>query len=352
MEKYIDAICTQIETEAPLYKDYAFDTVFIGGGTPSLLEKSLFSHLANTIKNNLNLTQGCEFSLESNPGTITKEKLLAYRENGANRLSIGLQSASDEELKALGRIHNYDTFLKNYYLARECGFDNINVDIMYSLPNQTTEAFLKTLENVITLKPEHISSYCLKIEENTPFGKMDYLPLPDEDEEYKMYISLCELLKKNGYIQYEISNFARAGYDCKHNLKYWQSEEYIGIGPSAHSFFDGKRYSYDDNIDQYVAQIYNKKSPDKIYEDEGKDGHSLNEISKTDEYVMLKMRLSRGIDIKEFAKIFAIDFEELYPKVKEFLKTGHILFENGAYKFTPKGFFVSNYILTEIFSCR
>lgn len=348
LKEYVSSVCNQINREAPLYKSYAFDTIFFGGGTPSLLGNDEFSLFVNTIKNNLNLTQGLEFSIEANPGTITKEKLLCYKENGVNRLSIGLQSTNDEELRTLGRIHSYDTFLKNYFLARECGFDNINIDVMYSLPNQTVSDFIKTLERVTLLNPEHISSYCLKIEENTPFGKMDYLTLPDEDEEYNMYISMCELLAEKGYKQYEISNFAKNGYHCRHNLKYWLSEEYIGIGPSAHSYFEGKRYSYADNTDLYLRQINCGRMPSKICEQAEENTHSSPQISKTDEYVMLKMRLSSGVSREEFKAEFGKAFEDTFPKITDYLKTGHIVFENGAYKFTPKGFFVSNYILTEI----
>ena len=162
IKEYVGAIVKQISIEAPLYKEYEFDTIFLGGGTPSLLEKEDFKKLACAIKNNLNLTQGLEFSLEANPGTITKEKLIAYKENGVNRLSIGLQSSFDGELKNLGRIHTYDEFVENFKLARDCGFENISVDVMYSLPNQTTENLIATLEKICSLHPKHISSYCLK----------------------------------------------------------------------------------------------------------------------------------------------------------------------------------------------
>ncbi|MBQ8546376.1 MAG: radical SAM family heme chaperone HemW [Clostridia bacterium] len=348
LREYISAICTQIEREAPLYREYLFDTIFIGGGTPSLLESNDFSLLVATIKSNLNLTQGAEFSIEANPGTITKEKLTCYKENGVNRLSIGLQSTNNEELKLLGRIHSYDTFLKNYQLARDCGFNNINIDVMYSLPNQKTNDFLETLKRVIALNPEHISSYCLKIEENTPFGKMEYLPLPDEDEEYNMYISMCELLTKNSYDQYEISNFSKKGYNCRHNLKYWLSEDYIGIGPSAHSYFDGKRYSYIESTEQYIKQIKENQIPNKIYEQTEENTHSSPQMSKMDEYVMLKMRLSSGVNREEFESKFGEALEVAYPKITSFIQSEYIVYENGAYSFTPKGFFVSNYILTEI----
>ena len=345
-KEYIDSICNQLKIEAPLYKDYIFDTVFIGGGTPSLIEGEDFARLASVIKENLNLTNDFEFSMEANPGTITEKNLLAYKESGVNRISIGLQSTNDSELQTLGRIHDYETFLENYNLVRKCGFINVNIDIMYSLPSQKTETFLDTLDKVIKLNPEHISAYCLKIEENTPFGKIkSTLRLPDEDEEYKTYISMCEKLLKSGYLQYEISNFSKAGNECKHNLKYWQSEEYIGVGPSAHSYFNGERYSYSSNLDEYISKIKSNEMPTKIFEN---DDETLVDMSKMDEYVMLKMRLSSGVSKDEFCLIFDKEFENTYPKINNYLKTEHVVFENGAYKFTPKGFFVSNYILSDI----
>lgn len=351
IKRYIKSICKQLTIEAPLYKDYTFDTIFIGGGTPSLIDGEAFKLLADAIKDNFSLKEGFEFSIEANPGTITKEKLVAYKESGVNRISIGLQSTFDNELATLGRIHNYDTFVKNYSMARECGFDNINIDIMYALPEQNKGRFLETLKRVIELNPEHISAYSLKIEDNTPFGKIkSSLALPDEDEEYDTYLSMCEILSKNSYLQYEISNFSKKGYECKHNLKYWQSEEYIGIGPSAHSFFNGERYSYISNVDEYILELEEGILPIKLSEESGKNEHASPKISKIDEYVMLKMRLASGVDSKEFKAIFGVEFIEAYPQIKIYLNTGHIIFENGAYKFTPKGFFVSNYILTEILS--
>ena len=350
-EKYVKSICKQIIMEAPLYKEHIFDTIFIGGGTPSLIDAESFTHLANTIKGNLRLADTLEFSIEANPGTITSEKLAAYKKSGVNRLSIGLQSTFDNELTTLGRIHDYETFLKNYNLAREYGFDNVNIDIMYALPSQNKDAFLTTLKRVIDLSPDHISAYALKIEENTPFGKIESkLALPDEDEEYDTYLSMCDMLSKNGYLQYEISNFSKVGYECKHNLKYWKSEEYIGIGPSAHSFFSGERYSYISNLDEYILELDEGVLPVKLLEENDENGHSSAKISKIDEYVMLKMRLSQGVCLEEFKALFGKNFEEVYPQMKAYLSTGHVVLENGAYKFTPKGFFVSNYILTDILS--
>ena len=342
--EYINALCSHIKTEAHLYKDYNFDTIFIGGGTPSVLNLESFEKLVNCIKKHLKLTQGGEFTIEANPGTLSREKLECYRKNGINRLSIGLQSTSNKELAVLGRIHTFDEFGESYYLARECGFDNISVDIMYGLPNQALDDFKKTLDHVCEFNPEHISAYCLKIEENTPFGKrQDSLSLPSDEEEYEMYMTLCSILNKKGWSQYEISNFSKENRRSNHNLKYWQSEEYIGFGPSAHSFFNGKRYFYSKDIKQYIKQA-NNGNVVRISEDEEGKTH----IDKMDEYVLLKLRLSDGISPAEFEQRFGKSFLSEYPNIEKYIKSDHVSIKNGFYSFTPKGFFVSNYILTDI----
>ena len=345
ISSYIDALCKHIEREAHLYKEYEFDTIFLGGGTPSLIEPQEFTRLAKAIKNNLNITQGAEFSLEANPGTLTREKLNSYMQNGVNRISIGLQSTSDTELKMLGRIHNFEKFKESYNLARECGIQNINVDIMYGLPNQDLEDFRKTIRDVCEFNPEHISAYCLKIEENTPFYKnRKNLILPTDDEEYDMYMYLCSELEKYGYEQYEISNFSKKGLRCQHNLKYWLSCEYIGFGPSAHSYFDGKRYFYERNVEKYKKSLKSvDNSPEKHYEEDTQ----LKE-NGSDEYVMLKMRLSDGVNKDEYKEKFGKDFLIEYEGILDYIKDGYVKHENNAYFFTPKGFFVSNYILTKI----
>ena len=341
-EKYIDALCKHIKKESPAYKGCEIDTIFVGGGTPSILQASEIDKLFNTVKGSFNLSPNNEFSIEANPGTLDREKLLCLKKNGVNRLSLGVQSTSDSELKELGRIHTYKEFLESYSLAREVGFDNINLDIMYGLPNQSLEALTKTLDDVCKIQPEHISAYCLKIEENTPFYKQrDTLNLPDDDLEYEMYIHICSQLEKHGYLQYEISNFSKEGKRCEHNIKYWLSKEYIGFGPSAHSFFDGRRYYYSRNIDSYIREAENS-TPIKIYEEET----SISENS-IEEYIMLSLRLSDGVNLEEFKTKFGVDLLEKFPKIRHFIGEFMIL-DDKSLHFTKKGFFVSNYILTQI----
>lgn len=348
-KRYIDALCKQIEKESEGYKEHVIDTVFLGGGTPSLLNADDITRLINTVKKELKLTQDCEITIEANPCTLTREKLNTYHSLGINRLSIGLQSANDNELSYLGRLHTVEDFLSAYELARLCGFENISVDLMYGIPRQSVDSLKNTLDTVCALNPEHVSAYCLKIEENTPFGrKKDTLPLPNEDEEYEMYSLICDVLNKNGYEQYEISNFAKKGKRCQHNLKYWLSKEYIGFGPGAHSFFDGRRYCYKSDIFEYVCAIECGDMPHKIYENDSESKHVSSQNDKTDEYLMLKMRLVDGISENEFSKRFKKSLLSTYPELLKYVKTGHIINENGRYYFTRDGFFVSNYILSDI----
>lgn len=345
IERYVKALCTHITREAELYKDRVFDTVFIGGGTPSVLTPELTKSLLTCLKTHLNIASDAEFSVEVNPGTVTKELAKVYKENGINRVSIGLQSVNDNELKMLGRIHTLDEFKTSYGILREAGIDNINIDIMYALPDQKSEDFIKTLDQVAEFNPEHISAYCLKIEENTHFYKIkDTLLLPNEDEQYNMYLNMCERLHQLGYEQYEISNFSKKGFRCVHNLKYWLSKEYVAFGPSAHSYVDGVRYSYRGDINEYMECIENGALPRKELEAK----YELTPEEKMDEYVMLRLRLSDGVDTKEFESRFDISFNERYKKLEMYVKNGYVTEKNGNYAFTPKGFFVSNYILSDI----
>ncbi len=345
MSEYINALCTHIEREGPQYKDYEITTIFIGGGTPSLLEANDIEKLCKTIKNSLNIAPSVEFSIEANPGTLTKEKLKAYIKNGINRISIGLQSANEDELATLGRIHTLADFESSIALAKEVGFESINADIMYALPGQSLEKLSKTLDYVSKFDLEHISAYCLKIEENTPFYKQkESLEIPSEDTEYEMYMYICSFLEEKGYMQYEISNFAKEGKECKHNLAYWLSYDYVGFGPSAHSFIDGKRYYYENDTEKYKKEA---TSVDFCIKKHYEDADEIEQGSM-EEYTMLRLRLSRGIDLCEFEAKFGIPFEKAYPKILDYYKDDYLVKENGRVHFTPKGFFVSNFILSSI----
>lgn len=339
---YVCALCAHIRKEASLYDDCLVDSVFIGGGTPSLLCEADIDKLFDVIKSSFSLAENAEISVEGNPESLSAERLAAFKKNGVNRLSMGLQSCVEPELVALGRIHTLADFESAYSDARKAGFDNINIDIMYALPEQSVESFKKTLDYVTGLDPEHISCYCLKIEDGTPFSKMS-LSLPDEDAQYSMYMTACQALECAGYKQYEISNFSKNGRRCVHNLKYWQSDEYVGFGPSAHSFFDGVRYFYEDETDKYVDEASRYGSPQKIAEEDAK----LTPEEKMDEYVMLRLRLSDGVDTTLFKELFGVEFESLYD-VQGFVDDGYMIKRNGCLSFSPKGFFVSNFILSQI----
>ncbi|MBQ9744632.1 MAG: radical SAM family heme chaperone HemW [Clostridia bacterium] len=345
IERYIDCLCLHIGMEGKNYSNRRVDSVFFGGGTPSILSVEQIKKILNAIRHSFHLTEDCEITIEANPGTLTEEKAESYKSLGINRVSIGLQSASDSELRMLGRIHTFEDFQESYRLLSLAGIDNISVDIMYALPNQKTDDFIKTVDKVCEFSPEHISAYCLKIEENTYFYKIkDTLSLPDEDEQYKMYISLCDRLEKMGYEQYEISNFAKSGKRSKHNMKYWLSLDYLGFGPASHSCIEGGRYSYSESIEEYEKSLEDGNEPKKIPEADT----PLTRDEIIDEFVMLRLRLSDGVNVKEFEERFEISFENRYKKISMYEKSGYICKKNGAYAFTPKGFFVSNYILSDI----
>jgi len=242
---YFKKLFNQIFLYSKYYKNRVIDSIFIGGGTPTLPDSKYIVHLISFIRKFYNISKDCEITIEANPATFDRDKLNMIKEAGVNRLSIGLQSANDTELAKLSRIHSLNDFEKSYYLARECGFDNINIDLMYALPDQTEEDLAYTLRKVLRYSPEHISFYGLKIEKGTPFFDNAYkLNIPNEDTQVQMYKNTCKLLEQNGYIHYEISNFALKGRECRHNLKYWNCDEYLGFGSAAHSFVGKKRYSF------------------------------------------------------------------------------------------------------------
>ena len=343
MDAYIQALLREMKEYEVVLKEYEADTVFIGGGTPSLLSGKQMQTIFDGLGSVISIRDDAEISMEMNPGTIQKERLLAYKEAGINRVSVGLQSANDEELKRLGRIHNYEQFLENFHLLRECGFENINVDLMSGLPYQNMEIFRKTLGKVVDLKPEHLSVYSLIVEEGTPFyqsygTKEGEMLLPGEELDRQMYAFTKSYLEEQGYNRYEVSNYAKEGYECRHNLKYWQLEEYLGFGLAAASLFCKERYVNVAMFDEYINDTFRK---------EQREVTTVSEKDEMEEFMFLGLRTMKGVSKRLFAQHFGIQVEEVYGDIiGKYTETGFL--QDGDFiSLTEKGIDVSNVIMSE-----
>ena len=335
---YVDALCRDIAARKDACREYAVQTIYFGGGTPTLLSAAQLEKIMTTVRNTFFVESDCEISTECNPATGGKELFTAMRFLGFNRLSIGLQSAHPEELRALGRMHDFEGFLKTWNEARKAGFENLNVDVMFGIPYQTKESFAQTLQTLIPLSPEHLSAYALTLEEGTPlFRRADKLPFPGEEETAEMYLHMVNFLAANGLEQYEISNFARRGYQSRHNRKYWDMEEYLGLGVAAHSDFGGIRFGNSRNLEAYLRgeNICIEKSAPSAPEREN-------------EYVMLQMRLAEGLKQQAFQERFGHDGKAFFAKLEPWIKEGYVRRTASGAAFTPKGFLISNTILSEI----
>ena len=334
---YVNALLRDIDS----YKGKCIhvDTVFFGGGTPSLLSKDEMALIFKHVKEAFILHDDSEITLEANPKTLTEDKLRAYIDLGINRVSMGLQSIHENELKKLGRIHSFEDFLSTYETVRSCGIDNINVDLMYGIPEQTKESFEKTLRRVTMLSPSHISVYGLILEEGTPlFASKDDLILPSEDEECDMYYLARDILVSCGYSHYEVSNYSKFGRECRHNLKYWRDEEYIGVGLSAYSYYEGRRFGKSRSFESYLS--------DPLLIDESE---SVDSKERKYEYVMLRTRLSEGFSLEEYKGLFGEDFAACRSDmIKTLSDGGYVKIENGRFSFTDKGLYVGNSLLTEL----
>ena len=312
---YAEAVVRQMKNHKSDFRGRFVDTVYIGGGTPSYLPPDDIAKILNGLRTYADIATDAEITIEANPGTLDGARLSAYRRAGINRLSIGLQSADNEELFMLSRIHTAEDFENTFLLARVEGFDNINIDIMYALPYQTIAKLTKTLSYVAEMNPEHVSFYGLKIEENTPFGRFPNIErtLPDEETQVRMYINSCKFLESRGLMQYEISNFAKAGRECRHNLKYWLSNDYIGFGPGAHSMMGGRMFSFKKDVSAYIASPGDDALLDENYE------MTLKELAV--QYVMLAFRLNRGVSKSDYKSRFGADFDDKYlEEMKPFLQ--------------------------------
>ncbi len=346
-ESYVKALLREISVMAELCTGYRIISVFFGGGTPSLLSSSQMERILSAIRKGYCLDKNAEITVECNPATADLKKLSAYRESGINRLSIGLQSSKDEELKALGRIHTYGQFVDTYFAAREAGFENINVDIMSALPGQTHHSYMDTVRAVIGLMPEHISAYSLIIEEGTPFyeryakelinGAPAYPPLPDEETERRMYHDTVTLLQDAGYIRYEISNYARKGMECRHNMTYWTGIEYLGLGLGASSYIKGCRYKNTADMEKYL------KMSTPLQEEE----HTLTTEDKMEEYMFLGLRLKKGVSIRLFEKQFQMPMDTVYgAEIEKMKKEGLLLQRGDTLRLSKKGTDVANYVMS------
>ena len=364
MRRYVDALLLQMEDYSKAAKNYSVDTIFIGGGTPTVLPAKYVCDLIDGIYRNFDVPKKAEFTMEANPATVSGATLAKYRRAGVNRLSIGLQSANQEELSALSRIHTREDFEASYLAARNAGFHNINVDIMYGIPLQTPDSFNRTLDYVTKLEPEHISMYGLKIEDGTPFAAArDTLILPDEDSEADMYFDGIRYLEAKGFRHYEISNFALPGYECRHNLKYWNCDEYLGLGCAAHSYFRNLRFSFKRDIPLFIDAMEADISHGgtltgdgvAVTYDQYKNAGLVDELytitpeERVGEYIMLRLRLADGISSEQFRQRFGLNFDALYGRrLGIYIDNGFMTFDGDRYAFTPKGMYVSSYILSNI----
>jgi len=362
--RYVDALLLQMEDYAAACRGYQVDTVFIGGGTPTTLPIKAINDLLDGIHRHFDVAKKAEFTMEANPATVSLHTLTKYRKAGVNRLSIGLQSSNGEELSALSRIHSTADFEASYAAARKAGFDNINVDLMYGIPMQTAESFSRSLDYVTGLDPEHISVYGLKIEEGTPFDRMrDTLILPDEDTEAEMYFDCIRHLELKNYRHYEISNFAKPGFECRHNLKYWNCDEYLGLGCASHSYFAETRFSMRRDLMLFVDAMEADLSGGDMLTDDGvrldrdrlKSAQPVDELyaltptERVGEYIMLRLRLTDGVSSEQFNRRFGLNFDALYGrKLKIYIDNEFMTYDGDRYAFTPKGMYVSNYILSNI----
>ncbi|MGI5945801.1 MAG: radical SAM family heme chaperone HemW [Lachnospiraceae bacterium] len=367
-EDYIRQLLDEIQAASLASEEYQVTTIFIGGGTPSILEAGLIRAVVETIRLYFDIAPDAEITIEANPGTLNAHKLDVYRGCGINRISLGLQSADNRELKALGRIHTFEEFLKSFERARQAGFWSINVDLMSALPGQTLESWKNTLKKVAMLKPEHISAYSLIIEENTPFwdhygegctGKSFdanrfagdsydaeslWKPLPDEETERKMYQITRDFLETQGYQRYEISNYAKPGFECRHNVGYWTGTEYLGLGLGSSSCFHGSRFSNETDLQTYLELDFLNDGLVKLYQ----NVEPQTRKSKIEEFMFLGLRMMKGVSDIDFTANFGVKIRSVYgDRIDKLIANGLLKEEGSRIALTDWGIDISNYVLSE-----
>jgi len=336
---YVERLCRDLEERAANCADRTVDSIYVGGGTPTVLPAQLLERIFACVRKNYRLSNDAEITVECNPVTESRALFERLAVAGVSRLSIGVQSAHANELRRLGRLHTFSDVRATVDNARAAGISNLSMDVMFGIPEQTVQSYLDTLNALCELSPTHISAYGLSVEEGTPFGKMgDRLILPDEEATRRMYFDGINLLARNGYAQYEISNFSKLGYESRHNLKYWNCEEFLGFGPAAYSDFGGSRFGNCRDLDAYLQG--------KTIVDEC-ETPTLSQ--RKNEFVMLAMRLSKGISQKKYRDRFDADPEvDFGAALSRYIGLGLIRKTEDGYAFTPEGMYVSNAVLSEV----
>ena len=342
MARYTEAVCRHIRETGSLAPKHRVDTIYFGGGTPSYFGAEGLATILTAVRKNFDVASDAEITFEANPDSVTDQLLRRLRAEGFNRASLGVQCDDDKILKSLGRPHTYQQAVTAFQKLRKAGFDNISVDLMYGLPQQSPFTWQDTLRNVLSLHPEHISCYGLKVEPGTPLHSyQDSIFLPSDDIQVDMYLAACEILKENGYRQYEISNFARRGKHSRHNMKYWTGGEYIGFGPNAASDFSGKYFTMVGDLKSYIDGIM-----------EG--GQVISEVleipvrERAGDYLMLRLRTTHGISAQEYERQYLLPFAPLEDALNRCAQNKDAVFENGRWHLTPKGMMISNTIISEL----
>ena len=343
MGEYLDAVLRHIKEAAPLAPNYEVDTVYFGGGTPSFFGAEGLERIYAEIAARFRLAPQPEVTFEANPDSVTLPSLARLHRAGFNRISLGVQSSDDSMLRKLGRPHTFAQAQKAVDAARRAGFENVSVDLMFGLPNQSMDAWKQTIDDVLALQPDHLSCYGLKVEEGTPlWSYREFAGLPDDDAQADMYLLAVSRLERAGLKQYEISNFARDGFACRHNLKYWLGDEYLGFGPTAASDFAGKRFTIARDLAKYCKGVAEK---DVVLS----ECEAIPLRERAGEYVMLRLRTTHGVEAEEYTKSFLLPFEPLEQALSDFAEKGLAKQrEDGRWRLTPEGFLVSNTIIREL----
>ena len=346
MAPFHSAVLRHIKEYSPQLDGYLIDTVYFGGGTPGYYGAGRLASIFNALKRHGHVLLDAEVTAEINPGSITKDELQKLRRAGFNRLSIGVQCADDKTLKSLGRGHTFADAEETVKSARQAGFDNISIDIIYGLPSQDKDSWAETVARAAALKAEHISCYGLKIEEGTQLYVFKDSPfLPDDDFQADMYLYTIEMLARFGYKQYEISNFARRGFESKHNMKYWFGEDYIGFGPGAHSYIDRCRYSFIEDVEKYIERVTLGQAVVEYSEE-------MSDFENAGEYLMLRLRTVYGISEEEYYNIYRLKMDYILELLQKYEANGWAMLKDDRWRFTPKGFMLSNTLIGELLDAQ